>query len=280
MSGNLMLASYPKSGNTWLRIFLWNLRRDSHQAPDINALDDVFAATSQSAFDDAVGVEATTLSDEEIDLLRPGVYRYLARINTETVFLKTHEVYRFLPNGEPTIPADATLGAIYVLRNPFDVAISLANHLSCSVDRVIDDILSKEFIPRRRFLSGQTRMKLSPWGKHVLSWVDQTAFPSHVVRYEDMRAQPLETFTAIARFCGLSCETGRVERALDHSSFELLQRQERERGFRERPPEASSFFRAGKAGAWRGILSQSQVDRIVRDHGTVMQRFGYLPDTT
>jgi hypothetical protein len=69
-----------------------------------------------------------------------------------------------------------------------------------------------------------------------------------------------------------------LKRAIERSSFARLQSQEKEKGFRERPPNADgNFFREGRAGQWKQVLTSAQVERIVRDHGEQMRRFGYLP---
>ena len=50
MAGIIWLASYPKSGNTWLRAFLHNLLRDPGRPYDINKLTDVTAGESQASW--------------------------------------------------------------------------------------------------------------------------------------------------------------------------------------------------------------------------------------
>jgi hypothetical protein len=62
-----------------------------------------------------------------------------------------------------------------------------------------------------------------------------------------------------------------------HSTFDSLRAQELRNGFHERPATAASFFREGKSGGWRNVLSREQVDRIVQAHEPVMRRFGYYP---
>lgn len=273
MSGIIWLASYPKSGNTWLRIFLANLLRDDEGPLHINDLSLPVAANRQ-IFDDAAGVEASDLTEEEIARYRPRVFRCLAATSMSTVFLKTHDAYTILPGGEPLIPTDVSIGAIYIVRNPLDVAISFAHHSGATLDRVITVMAEDHaftYDPPTRNLS----QRLLSWNGHVLSWVDDTPFPVHVVRYEDMLDQPLETFRGIASFCRLPCDSARVARAVRHSSFDRLRGQERASGFIERPQSASMFFREGKANVWRDVLSPSQVDRILGDHGAVMRRFGY-----
>lgn len=277
MSGILWLASYPKSGNTWFRAFVANLTHGDYGLVDINSLP-TSVASSRRLFDAVAGVESTELTAEEIAHYRPRVYRCLAETSVETVFLKIHDAYTLLPGGEPLVPADATAGAIYIVRNPLDVAVSFANHSSNAVDRTIATMARRtEEVFRDDIPALQLDQRLLSWSQHVLSWIDQQAFPVHVVRYEDMQERPLETFTAAARFCGLPHDPDRVRRALDRSSFEVLQKQEIEFGFRERLEGAPSFFHNGKVGAWREKLSPSQIACVIDDHGPVMERLGYLP---
>ncbi len=90
-----------------------------------------------------------------------------------------------------------------------------------------------------------------------------------------MQARPVETFTAAAAFVGMTADRDKVIRALQFSSFDELQRQEREAGFQEFN-KGRLFFRRGKVGGWREELTPSQVARIIGDHREVMLRFGYL----
>jgi aryl sulfotransferase len=277
VSGILWLASWPKSGNTWLRIFIANLlRRDSGPA-EINSADlRRQRANNVTMFDDAAGVEASDLTEEEIDRFRPSVFRHLAENARETLFFKVHDAYTLLPDGEPVFPTDATVGAVYILRNPLDVAISYAHYSALPIDRVIEVLASGYSEPRKPAL-GILTQRLLPWSEHVLSWSDGLPFPVHLVRYEDLHERPLETFSALADFCGLPSDVASVDRAIRHSSFESLQAQERAQDFVERPEVASAFFREGRANAWRHVLSDSQVAQVVERHAAVMRRFGYLP---
>jgi len=99
-----------------------------------------------------------------------------------------------------------------------------------------------------------------------------------VIRYEDMLADPMATFTQAARFLQLPTDPARVEKAVRFSDFKVLSQQEAEKGFKERPGKTERFFRQGKSGGWRDRLTAAQVDRIVADHGAVMRRFGYLDE--
>ena len=98
------------------------------------------------------------------------------------------------------------------------------------------------------------------------------------MRYEDMVLQPQETFTAAMQFVGPPDDPGRIHKAIAFASFDRLQAQECEHGFKEKPRSAVPFFRQGTIGAWRDVLTDDQVNRIIHDHGDVMRRFGYLTE--
>lgn len=280
MNGIIWLASYPKSGNTWFRIFLTNLLRNSDTPASINDLENTPIASARAIFDENIGFAASDLSPEEIDRLRPELYCHLAEDSEELLFMKIHDAYTMVADSRPLIPAAATAGAIYIIRNPLDVAVSGAHHHGTDYDNAIkhmaDDRAALARKPDR--LHNQLRQKLLSWNGHVLSWADKAPFPVCLLRYEDMKAQPLETFTRAIRFAGLDHSEAQIEKALRFSAFDILQQQEKADDFRERSAAASRFFRKGESGSWREELNELQVQRIVSDHRAVMQRFGYLDE--
>jgi aryl sulfotransferase len=280
MKNIIWLASYPKSGNTWLRVFLTNLLRDSDEPVDINRLDRTPIASARAVFDDAVGFEAADLSPDEADRLRPEVYRLLSHEARGTCFFKIHDACIFLDDGCPLVPPDVTRGAIYVIRSPLDVAVSFANHLNTTVDNAIERMSEEDFCfaqgPGR--LHEQLRQKLLSWSGHVRSWTEAESLEVHVMRYEDMKQCPEETFTRAVQFAGLEKSRVQIEKALKFSHFSEMQRQENEKGFKEKPLNTRAFFRKGEAGAWREELNASQVEKIIAAHGDVMKRFGYLDE--
>jgi len=280
VTGITWLASYPKSGNTWLRVFLTNLERDEEQGASINALEFVSWASARAHFDEAVGVKAGELTHDEVDLLRPDVYVYESRLREEPFYSKVHDAHVSLPDGRPLIPPEASRGVIYLIRNPLDVCVSFAHHLAIGdLDTMIGLMANPthELSGCTLHLETQLRQRLLTWSEHVLSWVDGCQVPLHVMRYEDMKLSPLPTFTACAEFLGLPHERERILRALQKSSFQELRQQEEQGGFYE-APASRSFFREGRVGSWRDTLTPQQAARIVRDHRGVMRRFGYLTD--
>ncbi|MCI5180809.1 MAG: sulfotransferase domain-containing protein [Candidatus Electrothrix sp. AW3_4] len=273
------LASYPKSGNTWMRIFLTNYWRDGNEPADIiNSLDGGPIASARTVFDETAGVEASDLTPEEIERLRPYVYEQVAKEQENTLFLKVHDAYSYTPEGVPMLSQKATKAALYLIRNPLDVAVSFAHHSNRPIEKIIQRMADSEMalVDNSNQLANQLRQKLSSWSKHVLSWIEEPDLKILVVRYEDMLEKPEETFSQVVKFCELDYNIERVRKALHFSSFDVVQSQEQEHGFGERMPAAASFFRQGRIGSWCEKLNTQQVEQIVRDHGRVMQRFGYL----
>jgi hypothetical protein len=125
-------------------------------------------------------------------------------------------------------------------------------------------------------LPEQVRQKQLTWSQHVLSWVDAKELNRRIIRYEDMLAEPIGTFTQAAEFLQLPTEFTLIEKAIRFSNFKELSRQESEKGFKERLGSKQRFFRVGHSGDWRHKLSSKQIQLILKDHGHVMQRFGYL----
>lgn len=282
MKNIIWLASYPKSGNTWFRAFLTNLLRDNDEPADINRLEGSPIASSRGLFDKAVGIEAADLTHGEVERLRPEVYEHFSNQANETRFLKIHDAYTYIDDcpDKPLVSLNATRGAIYIIRNPLDVAISFAHHSAISIDKTIERMANETFcfsdIPGR--LNNQLRQRLLSWSGHVLSWVEAPGLELHVMRYEDMHGNEEAVFMDAIRFAGLEFSPDRVKKALAFSDISEMQRQEKEKGFKEKPVHCRAFFRKGKDGDWRNVLQPGQVKKIIDSHGEVMKRFGYLDE--
>jgi hypothetical protein len=269
------LASYPKSGNTWLRAFLHNLLRNPEEAYDINRIADFTLGDSDLRwYLGPIGRPPGDWTREEVGRVRASVHATMTGAFPDSVFVKTHNALVADRTG-PMITLAETAAAIYLVRNPLDVAVSFADHLGKSLDETIDFMAD----PGAESLNTERAVYqiYRSWSEHVLSWTERPHPGLHVLRYEDMLAEPTGTFRAVARFLGLDPPRPRLERAIRRSSFRVLQEQERRHGFAERSPLAAKFFREGKAGQWRRALTPEQADRMVASHRRQMERFGYLP---
>ncbi len=275
MPGILWLASFPKSGNTWLRAYLANLFSNPARPVPIDELPNyVLGDNFLVHYEQFSGRKEDQLSAEDIARLRPQVHQWFAASRRDTVLVKTHNACA-LADGQPLITPAATAGAIYVVRNPLDVAVSFASHYQVTIQRGVDLVCDEAHILPS--IPGQLEQVLLSWSSHVRSWTKAPDMRLHVMRYEDMARAPYRTFAALSGFLGLPEERKRIKRAIRFSSFRELKKQERETGFVEaRPDGKAKFFREGKAGGWHTALSEDQVRQIVEAHGETMAEFGYL----
>jgi hypothetical protein len=279
-SGIVWIASYPKSGNTWTRAFLHNLTRilnGEHGEQDINEMARFSTwDLDKRRYAHFLGFEPDNETHrKEIAATRHAVHQQIADSAEGLIFIKTHNCL-VVDRGHTTINFAVTAGAVYVVRNPLDAAVSYAHHSGISIDQSIDHLgLTDVESAGRDYAIYEV---LGSWSQHVWSWTRNQNAALHVMRYEDMLSDPERAFGALARHLLLNPTGRQLAEAIELSSFERLKAQEKQKGFRERPPNADQeFFREGRAGQWKEVLTAEQIDRIVRDHGEQMQRFGYLP---
>lgn len=274
----IWIASYPKSGNTWVRAFVHNLisqlKGAGEEPYDINRLHERTAwELVPGRFRELLGKDPRVCATDEIAEARPEIQRRIAQTASGPVFAKTHMGVARV-NGHPTINFDVTLAAIYVVRNPLDIAISYASHTMTSIDEVIRNMADSKLCSKPT--DKNVYEFIGSWSTNVASWISIADRPVFTVRYEDMLRTPERVFRALAGFLGLAPRPEQLKRAIEGSSFAELSRQEQQRGFNERPAMAEKFFRVGKADQWREVLTKDQIDQIVIAHAPMMQRFGYI----
>jgi len=222
-------------------------------------------------------LDSDLMSHDDIDELRPRVYEAIVRDITEQCWFKVHDAYTLTRGGDPLFGRNLPSVAVYLVRDPRDVAVSLSYHNNTTIDGSIELLNTQDgaLCSGRTGLARHLRQRLTGWSGHVMSWLDQTDLPVHVVRYEDLIARPVESFGAALRFVGRSVTEAEIERAVRYADFVELQRQEKDKGFAERISKTAPFFRAGRAEGWREILTADQLGLIERHHATVMLRVGY-----
>ena len=271
----IWLASYPKSGNTWMRAFLANYVLDASEPVPIGdlrafSLSDVRPRFYAAALDKPV----QEMTAEESVALRPEAQRHLAEARDHDHFVKTHSRQGML-NGTPLIERSVSAGAIYIVRNPVDIVPSYASHLGVSPDAAIEVLADPDYSTVEADVEILTH--IGRWDAHVQSWLEGSGtLPVCVVRYEDLRKDPLRAFGQVLQTLGIPLDPARLDRAVRHSSFEELSRQEEKEGFSERPPHMKSFFRSGRSGEGGEVLSPMQIERIAGEFGATMRKLGYL----
>ena len=253
------LASFPKSGNTWVRSFLANYFQPPGKTLDINSLRQFTTSdVRQDFFDKANGRPFRGKTMEEWIKVRPKALRLIAASKSGHHFVKTHcQVAKVGP--VDLIMPEVTAAAVYLTRNPFDVALSYARHMTVDIDAVIDRMADRKAVQGNENWIVEI---VGRWDDHIRTWTGAPGLPLHVMRYEDLLADTGKAFRALFGFLRMPVDRDKLRRTLELTSFRALQKQEREQGFRERPPKMKQFFARGAAGGWREELTRAQVARI------------------
>jgi len=266
-----------------MRILLSNIVSGKLAPSDINDLEVRSRAArhmSQLEFD--LLVEPQLLRLAELETFRAALLNSEDQPSESAHFSKVHDAWTYLPDGTPRLGRGARR-ALYLLRDPRDVAVSYAFFSGRNATATIQWMNDPDFAIQSPGLSVPQRLR--DWSGHVRSWTEQRDVPVHVVRYEDLHANTAEVLREALEFLGVLFDGEEeaqeaIARAVDHSDFEGVQRQEMESGFREHlhgvEPGAEKFFRRGRVGDWRNHLSPQQVQRIEDAHGETMKRFGYV----
>lgn len=272
----IWLASYPKSGNTWLRALL-TACLNGGESPDLDHLVGGPLAFERQLLDDHAGISSAEYSFDELVAFQVGFHRELARAREAPFFIKTHSAFVIDPQGERLFPADASAGAICLVRDPVDIAPSYAHHLHCSLDEAIGKLAESGRLVDQwdERASSNVPQKAGSWSENVSSWLEQREVPILAVRYEDMLENTTHQLRRICDFVGIDAKPDLLDRAVEACSFDRLRQREADSGFVEKPSEGQAFFRKGQRGSGHCELTISQVQSIRRAHEGVMRELGY-----
>ena len=288
------LASYPKSGNTWCRVFITELRRlaglDSTEATaaaerqeqELRLNRDLATGSIVSSrhwLDDQLGIESSDLSWAELDKVRGRAGNQQALYAESLRYHKVHDAF-ISPDsaGCPVVPVNGCRGAVVVIRHPADVAVSLSHFFSWPLERCVDFLLDEQagLCSSSKHGGPQVRQFTGTWANHVHSWVDQQQIPVLLLRYEDLLNEAQAQFSRLACFLDLPAEPELIAEAVVKSNFETLRaKEEREGGFHERPNGCERFFRTGRSGEGRLTLTSDQFARLTGAFAVSLKHFGY-----
>jgi len=277
MSRTVWLASYPKSGNTWMRAFIYNLIENPARPGRIAELPAYFEEESKPRWYAPYAGEGglAAMDFDQAMALRPRVHQDIADSRERgSIFTKTHNMFGHL-QGIPLHNLAVMAAAIYIVRNPLDVVLSVADHFGLSIDDAIEFMANEETgtPTNEENVAGF----MGSWSTHVASWTMQPHPAILVVRYEDLQDNALKAFGSVAKLLGLGKDKARLRKAIQFSSFRELKQQELLGGFVEKSPNSRHFFRKGSKNQWAEALSEDQVARLVARHREQMQRFDYIP---
>ncbi|MEP5153096.1 sulfotransferase domain-containing protein [Planktotalea sp.] len=268
------IASYPKSGNTWLRMLLATYFSGLDVPLNINALPSGTLAYHRKRFDELLGLETADFPTETLTDLRPRIYDMMAG-SQDFQFVKTHECFTRTSSGEAVFSEATSAGAILIVRNPLDVAVSMSHFLRMSIDDTITR-MSRNSQSSQRIQTELIPHETGSWSSFAQSWFEGS-MPLLVVRYEDLLDQPEMAFSKVLSFMNEPINEARLQKTIAFNAFENLRAQELKDGFAAMQTGAASFFRKGQNNNWKQQLTSEQQERLHSDHVSMMKQLGYEP---
>ena len=278
----IWIASYPKSGNTWLRALLASYYFTNDGSFSLSLLDKIDAFPSDKFFkeynDQFSKVEDTSkywLKEQE-------------KINKKNkiTFLKTHSAICKI-NGNSFTNKENSIGAIYIVRDPRNVITSVSNHYQISIEDAFQFMKDEKrgIINKKdgRYLGFQA---VWSWSINQKTWVENKLFPVLVIKYEDLLNETYNTFRKVIEFINKISNSSKTfnkskgKNSIKNTSFEKLQRMENDHGFAEAMNKKGTnkkikFFNLGQKNNYKNLLSQDLIIKMNEFFKEELIKFNY-----
>ena len=275
----IWIASYPKSGNTWIRSIISNILFSNDYVFDFELLKNIIEFDLPKNYN-------FLLKKNNQDFYQLNKIEVISKywieaqknynLKKEKKFFKTHSAnIGYL--GNPYTSKDLTKGVIYLIRDPRDVVISYSKHLNKKIDEVI--FLMEQTNAITYTAKGNYPVLLSRWDHHIKSWANLKV-PKIVIKYENLLENTHDVIKQLIMFLNnrldydLKINETNLQKIIKNTSFNNLKSQETCHGF----PEAtnnSPFFRLGEKNQWQNNLSIKQQQRVYKLFKDTMDYFGY-----
>ena len=262
----IWVASYPKSGNTWVRALLtsYYYTDDGHYDPkQLIQIPD---------YPNPKIVGKKFIADNTVHLHWDKSQKNLCKDN-KVIFLKTHNALLRVGN-YPFTTSEYTKGVIYIVRDPRNVVTSLKNHMDFNTyEDAFNFMKNENIILTNKEKVFSRNQYLSSWKMNYTSWCKMNDYKKIIIKYEDMLKYPNETFKKLVTFTNLlsnhenKIDEKKLERAILSTNFENMKKTEKSGQFRENvfsPLTANKreFFYLGPKNDWKTILDKNFVDKM------------------
>ena len=275
------LASYPKSGNTWVRMFWRSYFLPSNQVFSLNKKGDLDLEVSNFPTPKQL-MEANIDHTNFANIAKNWItLQDIINLNGKLNFLKTHNG-NFTLNNYAFTNTDNTIGGIYIVRDPRDVVLSNANHFGISNQESTNMMINMESYEIENFDTQNKkefrRSLMGSWSSNYLSWKNYKGRKIHLIKYEDLVENPNKYFTKMLEYMKsifpLNIDKDKIEKSIEETAFHKLQNLENQEGFIEKG--VGKFFRKGKVGEWKEKLEPKLSKQIEHHFKKEMLDLNYL----
>ena len=294
MNNYWYIASYPKSGNTWCRIFISELKRlkklkensknknlvTNSGIDKFETLNDISKGvilSSRELIENHLGIDVSDFNNIELEFLRSKIKKLDSLYLGNYPYVKVHDSFFIKNQRSSVIPTKNCGGVVYLLRHPADVAFSWSKFKNISIDESIKFLLSKNgsLCGSNSKLLSQSYQFLGSWSNHVDNWHKQVEIPVLTIKYEDMIENPFKEFLKISSFLSISSDVGLIKKAIELTNFSRLKTKEKKYGFREAYSNEIPFFRKGIKGEGLSKLNYQQLNLLESNFKNVLGDYGY-----
>ena len=268
----IWIASYPKSGNTYVRSFLSHYLFESNSTLNFDVLKKIPKFEQKKIFEQVVD---KNLLNDELSYIKHSLKvqeGLIKKYNQDELIFKTHHFFGELNNYTFTNQKN-TQFFIYLVRDPREVIVSFANHNRMTIEEQLISFISKD---KLRKIDMEIIVN---WGLHYRSWKTFKSVPSLFIKYEDLVIDPEKYFKKIllfmSKFMNIKVDLEKLKKTIDLIKFENLQHLEKKIGFKEAPKD-TRFFNSGKTDSWKKKLTKEQLEKIQIFFYNEMKDLGYL----
>jgi len=280
----IWLASYPKSGNTWVRSFLNSLfySKDNTANLDMNIGQYPLTSHFSSYIDD--------FSDMKIISKYWKLSQNFINSEKKIKFLKTHHIMCNI-NGNNFTTTHNSLGAIYIVRDPRNVVTSILNHYSknnySEARNFMFDpnhCIDVENYSHKNLLQKDIMYTfISSWNNHYNSW---KTFPKNffLIKYENLIKNSEDEFFKLTNYLSkilkIKIDKEKIKKSIKSNSFENLRKIENKYGFKESVKNEKTgikkFFNLGPNNKWENLLDNETKELIEKKFKKEMQELNYI----